>query len=180
MNKAIFLDRDGTINVDTGYVCKKEDFEFIDGAIEGLRLLQDKGYMLIIITNQSGIGRGYFSEQEYLEFQSWINEQLANKGIMITETYYCPHVEEDGCDCRKPRVAMFEEAAKQYNIKWGDSCAIGDKMRDLTICTKKRMKGFLISKERKCNDLPQEIEVVVSLYEAATQIIKDEIGEVRK
>lgn len=170
MNKAIFLDRDGTINFDSGYVCKRQDFKFIDGAIEGLRLLQDKGYLLIIITNQSGIGRGYFSEQEYLEFQDWIDKQFIENGINITETYYCPHVEADECDCRKPKLALFEEAAMLHDIDWKESYAVGDKMRDLAICEAKEMKGFLITENLIINNLPKWIEAVTSLKEAAMRV----------
>ena len=170
MNKAIFLDRDGTINVDNGYVHKKEDFKLLGGVVEGLKLLQDNGFLLIIITNQSGIARGMFSEAKYLEFQDWIAEELAKRDVKINATYYCPHMDEDECTCRKPKLALFEQAAQEWEIDWEESYAIGDNERDLKICTSTATKGYLISHERNKNILEPEICIVKSLWEAAYRI----------
>lgn len=170
MNRAVFLDRDGTINVDKGYVHSPKDFELLPGSVEGLRLLQDNGFLLIIITNQSGIGRQYFTESEYLEFQCWVAEELDKNGIHIDAQYYCPHIDEDDCYCRKPRTGLFEKAAKDFNIDWGKSYAIGDRMRDLTVCGEKDMRGYLISTEEEISP-SDNIMIVSSLLEAAENIV---------
>ena len=103
MNKAIFLDRDGTINVDKNYLYKIEDWEFIDGVIEGLQILQELGFKLIVITNQSGIARGYYKDKDaHIIFDYMINE-LKKNGVIIEQVYYCPHIGNE-CDCRKPKL----------------------------------------------------------------------------
>lgn len=142
MNKAIFLDRDGTINVDKGYVYKYEDFEYTEGAVEALKLFKENGYLLIIVTNQSGIARGYYSEEQFLTLHDKINDNLKEQGIVIDDVYYCPHLE--GCKCRKPQTYLFRKAAIDYDIDWEQSYAIGDRMRDLQICQEENVKGFLL------------------------------------
>ena len=151
-NKAVFLDRDGTINVEKHYLYKVSDFEYIDGAISGLKALSDMGYLLVIITNQSGIARGYYTEEDYLELDGWMKNDLAARGIPMAGTYFCPHL-PDGivskyakvCDCRKPKTALFWKAAKDLDIDMDHSFAIGDKERDLSICEESRVKGILLS-----------------------------------
>jgi D,D-heptose 1,7-bisphosphate phosphatase len=130
-NKAAFLDRDGTINVDNGYTYKIEDLEFLPGAVEGLKELQKKGYLLIIITNQSGIGRGYYTEKDYKNFMKEFYKRLEEKGVKITADYYCPHRPEDKCRCRKPMTELVEKAIKDYDIDSSKSIFIGDKKIDM-------------------------------------------------
>lgn len=149
--KAVFLDRDGTINVEKNYLYKIEDFEFIDGVLEALGKLSDAGYLLIIITNQSGIARGYYTEKDYEILNSWLLETLAKSGINITASYFCPHLPDATvekyrtvCTCRKPNTGLFEQAVKDFDIDLKYSFAIGDKIRDLAICEKTECKGFLI------------------------------------
>jgi D-glycero-D-manno-heptose 1,7-bisphosphate phosphatase len=149
-NKAVFLDRDGTINIDYGYVYKPENFEFIDGAIEALKILQTSGYKLIIITNQSGISRGYYKEQDFLALHNYIKKVLAQHDVKIEGLYFCPHL-NDNCDCRKPKTAMFYLAAKQHQIDFSKSYAIGDNLRDLSICDVEPVKGILLSDNQKGN-----------------------------
>ena len=103
MNKAIFLDRDGVINYDHGYVYKISDFRLIEGVVDALKFFQLKKYLLIIVTNQSGIGRGYFTEQEFQEINSHMLSILKNDSININGVYYCPHHPNDNCKCRKPK-----------------------------------------------------------------------------
>lgn len=148
-NKAIFLDRDGTINIDKDYLYRPSDFEFIDGAVEGLRLLQNVGYKLIIITNQSGIARGYYTEEQYHALDIWLKQTLKSNGITIEDSYFCPHLPLSSqdevvppklssyridCDCRKPKLGMFQNAVADHNIDLSTSFAIGDRLRDLSIC----------------------------------------------
>lgn len=148
MNKAVFLDRDGTINVDYGYVYRPQDFHFIDGVIDGLSILQDLGYLLIVITNQSGVGRGYYSEKEMKRCLQYMEDQLALYDILIQKTYYCPHYKQN-CLCRKPKTKLFEEAIDDFNIDCTQSYAIGDKLRDLSICEKKPVTGILLTEDSK-------------------------------
>ena len=90
--RAVFLDRDGTINVEKDYLYQISDFEYMDGALEGLKELSDMGYLLVVVTNQSGIARGYYKEQDYLNLEKWMCEDLRSKGIPIARCYFCPHL----------------------------------------------------------------------------------------
>ena len=145
-NKVIFLDRDGTINKDFGYVYQKSKLEFLPGVIEALHLLKDAWYKLIIITNQSGIGRGYFSLNDYNEFNQYMIEELKKLNIEIDKVYYCPHTDEDKCNCRKPNIGLFENAIKEYNVDIENSYVIGDNERDLSVCDKYNLKSILLYK----------------------------------
>ena len=155
MQKAVFFDRDGTINIEKNYMFRIEDFEYLPGAKEGMKMLQDAGYKLIIVTNQSGIARGYYTEDDYKKLNSWMLEDLRKSGIDIVGTYYCPHHPEAKidkykceCKCRKPGIYLFEEAIADHDIDVGVSFALGDKMRDLEICKKyPRIGGYLLYSE---------------------------------
>lgn len=151
MNKAVFLDRDGTINKDFGYVYQKDKLEFLEGSIEGLKKLYDAGFKLIIISNQSGVGRGYFSEHEMHEFNNYMISKLVEKGIVITKIYCCIHSPLDDCECRKPKTKLFKDAIKEFNIDVNLSYAIGDKERDIAISKETDVKGILI--DDKLNNL---------------------------
>lgn len=152
MRKAIFLDRDGTINVEKDYLYKISDFEFLPGAVEALQLLQRDGYLLIIITNQSGIARGFYSEKDFHILNKWMIDELRCKGIVIDKVYYCPHHPEAkiekyrlSCECRKPGLGMFMQAVKEFDIDLGKSFSIGDKLRDCELCISTSCRGYLIS-----------------------------------
>ena len=136
-NKFVLLDRDGVINVEKSYLHKIEDFEYEKNVVEGLLKLRDLGYRFAIITNQAGIARGYYTEEDYLKLQSFIEEDLFKKGIKIEKSYFCPHhpnvtgkygIE---CDCRKPNTGNFELAIKEFDIDVKNSFMIGDKITDL-------------------------------------------------
>ncbi len=131
MQKAIFLDRDGVINIDKAYVSKIEDFEFCEGVFEALRHFQSLGYLLIIVTNQSGIGRGYYSEEDFQTLTEWMREQLLHVKINIDAVYHCPHAPEANCVCRKPKSGMFEAAIRAFDIDVKASWMIGDKSSDI-------------------------------------------------
>lgn len=137
MNKAIFLDRDGTLNVDHGYVHEIDQFQFIDGSIEALQQLKAMGYLLVLVTNQSGIARGYFSEAQFLQLTEWMDWSLADRGVDLDGIYYCPHhIEGKGeykqeCDCRKPKSGMLLQAIKDLSIDPQQSFMVGDKVEDM-------------------------------------------------
>ena len=128
MKKALFLDRDGTINVDVGYVHRIEDFTFIPGIFEFCSLAQRLGYLIIVITNQSGIERGYFTEAEYQDVTAYMIAEFARRGIAITDVFHCPSLE--GYD-RKPSPGLFLKAQSKYDIDMHSSISIGDKDRDV-------------------------------------------------
>jgi len=131
VQKAIFLDRDGVINVDKAYVSKIEDFEFCEGTFETLRHFQSLGYLLIIVTNQSGIGRGYYSEEDFQHLTTWMLQELLHVNIHMDAIYHCPHAPEVQCNCRKPKSGMLEEAIKAFHIDVEQSWMIGDKPSDI-------------------------------------------------
>ena len=150
MKKAIFLDRDGTINVEKDYIYKSEDLVFEEGSIEALKTFKNLGYILIIVSNQSGIARGYFTEEDLNIFNNNMNEILKKNGIEITEFYCCPH-HPDGigeykkvCECRKPNNKMIEDAIKKYNIAREKSYMIGDKTSDIGAGLKSNLKTVLV------------------------------------
>ena len=143
MVKALFLDRDGTINIDYGYVFQPEKFEFINGIFELCRKAQEKGYLIIVITNQSGIARGYFSEQDFAELNSYMLAEFTKQGIKITDVFYCPEL--SGND-RKPNYGMFIKARDKYGIDMAQSVSVGDKERDIEAAQKAGCgKNFLFT-----------------------------------
>jgi len=129
--KAVFLDRDGVINIEKNYLYKTEDFEFIDGVFESLRYLQSKGYKLFIITNQSGIGRGYYSQKDFDILTLWMLEEFKKQDIVISQVELCPHSPEEECDCRKPKILMIDNILNNYNLDLNNSWLIGDKSSDI-------------------------------------------------
>ena len=136
--KVAFLDRDGVINIDTGYVYRINDFKYTYKCKEALRNITDNGYKIIIITNQSGIGRGYFSETEYKKLTSYYLNDFKNNGIDILDIFYCPHHVEANvkkfrkdCNFRKPKPGMIKKAIKRYSIDINNSFLVGDKLSDI-------------------------------------------------
>lgn len=153
---AVFLDRDGTINVDKDYLYEIDKFEYLCGVQDALRFFQQRGYILIIITNQSGIARGYYTEEDYLQLNQWMVKDLQKKGICIAKSYCCPHLPDAPiikyrkvCNCRKPRIGFYLTAQQEFNIDMEKSIAIGDKLRDVAICNEFRMRGYLLKNGKK-------------------------------
>ena len=132
MDKAIFLDRDGTISDDTMFPHKAEDFRLLPGVVGGLKRLS-KDYIFVIITNQSGIGRGIFTVKDMHNFNNILLEELKKEGIEIKNIYFCPHVPEDNCDCRKPETKNILQAKKDLNIDMESSWMIGDHPSDVEL-----------------------------------------------
>ena len=135
---AIFLDRDGTINVDHGYVHEIDQFQFIDGVIEACLQLKEMGFALVLVTNQSGIARGKFTEAQFITLTEWMDWSLADRGVDLDGIYFCPHHPEGSvkeftqvCDCRKPMPGMFLTAKDELSIDMASSYIVGDKIEDL-------------------------------------------------
>ena len=129
--KTIFLDRDGVINKEVNYLSKIDDFEFIEGIFDACLYFQKLGYQIIIITNQSGIARGYYSEGDYQLISKWMLTQFEDKGITILDILHCPHGPDSTCDCRKPQPGLLLKAKSKHNVDMQKSWMIGDKERDI-------------------------------------------------
>ena len=168
MIKVAFLDRDGVINIDHHYVFRCEQFEFNDGIFATCRLLQDLGYKLIVITNQSGIARGYYSEQDFLSLTVWMYELFNNQDITILDVFYCPHHPQStisnyrqNCRCRKPLPGMIEQACQKYPIDLQSSILIGDRISDMQAAKAAGIgKFYLLSPEIF---IPKELQVSARL-----------------
>ncbi|CCO49143.1 D,D-heptose 1,7-bisphosphate phosphatase [Vibrio nigripulchritudo SOn1] len=135
---AVFLDRDGVINVDHGYVHDEHDFEFIDGVFEATKALKDMGYLLVLVTNQSGIARGLFTEERFLSLTQWMDWNFVDNGVEFDGFYYSPYHEEHGIgkykkdsDCRKPKPGMLISARDFLKIDMEKSVMVGDKAEDM-------------------------------------------------
>jgi D-glycero-D-manno-heptose 1,7-bisphosphate phosphatase len=138
-NKAAFLDRDGVINrdKDKGYICRRQDFEFLDGVFGACRRLNELGYKIIVVTNQSGIGRGYFTDEQFQTLNRWMLQRFVEEGAPLTDVYYCPyHAEGKGeyrkdSPYRKPGPQMLLDAAAKYDLDMAASFMVGDKLIDI-------------------------------------------------
>jgi D-glycero-D-manno-heptose 1,7-bisphosphate phosphatase len=135
---AVFLDRDGVINQERDYVHKIDEFHFIDGVFDACQEMSKAGYRLIIITNQAGIARGYYTEDEFHYLTKWMLDEFRQRGIEIDDVYYCPHHPVHGvgkyrrdCDCRKPAPGMILRAAKEHSLDLQRSVLVGDKVSDI-------------------------------------------------
>jgi len=124
--KAVFLDRDGTIARNAHYCCREEDFEILPTVPQAIRLLNQHGFKVIVVTNQSAIARGYLTEEKLFQIHQYMEDELAKCGAHIDAIYYCPHHPDDGCQCRKPKPALLFRAAKKLGIDLSRSYAIGD------------------------------------------------------
>ena len=150
--KAAFLDRDGVINEDYGYVGSKEKFEFKEGVFELLKFLQDRGYKLCVVTNQSGIARGFYSQEDFHSLMEYMINELKKRNIEITDYEFCPHHPKitGECECRKPKPGMILNLAKKYNISLKESIMIGDSLSDIKAAENAGIKNtFLIENSLK-------------------------------
>ena len=129
--KTIFLDRDGVINKEVNYLHKIENFEFIEGIFDACLYFQNLEYKIIIISNQSGISRGYFNENDYKNLTEWMLNQFDKRSVSILDIFYCPHEPESKCNCRKPKPGIFIDAKTKYDISMKDSWMIGDSESDI-------------------------------------------------
>jgi D-glycero-D-manno-heptose 1,7-bisphosphate phosphatase len=147
---AAFLDRDGVLNIDYGYVHTRETFDWISGAKAAIKYLNDKGYLVILVTNQSGIGRGYYDENSFHKLMELVCKELSQIGAHIDYIYFCPHHPRKAlgdykkdCHCRKPKSGMIDEARKKINIDMNYSFVIGDSEKDMKMAENAGIPGFL-------------------------------------
>lgn len=143
-NKAVFLDRDGTMAPDVHYCSRPEDFELFPDTAKAIRLLNQHGFKVIVITNQSGIARGYFTEEILAEIHEKMKNALAVEGAHVDGIYYCPHHPEDNCDCRKPKPKLVLQAARDFDVDLEHSFVIGDLQMDVDLGKAVGCKTILI------------------------------------
>lgn len=173
-DSAVFLDRDGTMNKDVPYCRRPEDFQLFPATSRAVRLLNERGYKVIVITNQSGVARGYFTEEMLGLIHQEMLKQLAKENARIDAIYYCPHHPDDNCECRKPKPKMILQAARDHNIDLKRSFMVGDKAHDIALGQNVGCRTVLVPSD------PAESEsescspdyIAPDLYEAALWIIK--------
>ena len=172
-NKAVFLDRDGTMAPDVHYCRRPEDFELFPYTAKAVGLLNERGLKVIVITNQSGIARGYFTEDTLANIHQKMERELAKEGAFVDAIYYCPHHPDDNCDCRKPKPKLVLQAAKDFNIDLKHSFVVGDLQMDIDLGKVAGCKTILIGNPSVIKDkaiVPDAISP--NLLEAARLIWK--------
>ena len=175
--KALFLDRDGVINVDYGYVHTPQECVFVDGIFDLVRLANAADYQVVVVTNQAGIGRGYFSEAQFLAFMDWMRETFTAQGARIDRVYFCPHHAEAGvgtykqtCSCRKPQPGMLIAAQRELGLDMASSIIVGDKLSDLEAGARAGVGERFLFAPGKVAGLPGAEAEVSSLDEVAKKI----------
>jgi len=143
--RAVFLDRDGTIAKDVHYCRRVEDFELLPTVPQAIRLLNENGFKVMVVTNQSGIARGYFTEETLGQIHQKMKDELAKYNAWVDAIYYCPHHPDDGCDCRKPKTTLFLKAAREFDVDLSRSYVVGDMQMDIDAGTALGCKTVLVT-----------------------------------
>ena len=170
--KVIFLDRDGVINQEVGYLHKSKDFKFIDGTFEACKQFQSLGYKLIVVTNQSGIARGYYQEEDFHILTKWMLAQFYNRDIDILDVFFCPHGPKSTCKCRKPQPGMFLEACDKYDINMENSWIVGDKEADITAANSAGINNTILVKSgHSIDEMNTEAKFILESIKESIQII---------
>jgi D-glycero-D-manno-heptose 1,7-bisphosphate phosphatase len=186
MNKAVFLDRDGVINVEKEYLHRVEDFEFLPGVPQALRFLQEAGFLLIVVTNQSGVARGYYSLEAVDTLHRHLQDTLEPHGVAVDGFYVCPHHPDHGdgehtleCSCRKPLPGMIEKAVSDFRIDPARSFLVGDKLSDIAAGRAAGCRCFLVrtgyGASVPVKAVPEDVTIVDDLPAAAEAIIREEL-----
>ena len=170
--KTIFLDRDGVINKDINYLHKIEDFEFINGVFEACQYFKNLSYKIIIITNQSGISRGYYTENDFQIITNWMIAQFKKNDINILDVFHCPHSPDSNCNCRKPMPGMLLEAKYKHNINMKNSWMIGDKEADIIAANTAGITNtILVRSGYKINKADSNAEYIIDSIEQSNEVI---------
>lgn len=183
--KTVFIDRDGVINKDPGgwtkynYVTKWSEFHFIPGAIDAIKKLNRKGFEVIVISNQAGVNKGYFSKEDLKAVTKRMLDEINKNGGRIKEVYYCIHRDEDNCDCRKPKPGLLEKAAREFNIELGNTYFIGDSEVDVIAGRRAGMRTIFIlsgkTSRREMEKWPEKPDYTFNdLLEAVNWMLKKE------
>ena len=172
--KTIFLDRDGVINKEVNYLHKIDDFEFIDGIFDACLHFQSLSYKIIIITNQSGISRGYYTESDYQKVTQWMLNQFKYKNINILDIFHCPHGPDSNCDCRKPKPGMFLTAKARHNADMEKSWMIGDKERDTIAANSAGIDNtILVRSGHRIDESNSNAKIIINSIRQAKRIITE-------
>jgi rfaE bifunctional protein nucleotidyltransferase chain/domain len=179
MTPAVFLDRDGTINEEINYLHEPEKFKLLPNALEGLKKFQDMGFRIVIITNQPGIGFGYYSKEDFYKVNMKMLSEFSKSDILIDKIYFCPHTKAEQCECRKPGQALIQRAKEELNLDLAHSYFIGDRTTDIEAGRRAGMKTILMKTGAKGEDgeFPGEPDFWADdLLEAAGIVLKEERG----
>jgi D-glycero-D-manno-heptose 1,7-bisphosphate phosphatase len=179
--RAVFLDRDGTISEEYGYANHISRFQMFPFAAAAIRRLNEAGIPVIVVTNQSGVARGYFGEELVARIHARMSDELAAAGARVDGVYYCPHVRADGCKCRKPEVGMLKQAAREHNLQLGGSTVVGDRYSDVALGHAAGCRSIFVLTGYGRGDYEwhhaswprQPDDVVENLAEAVDLILKD-------
>lgn len=173
---AVFFDRDGTLIDDIGYLANPEGVIFYPGVPEALKKLQDSGYLLVVITNQSGIGRGYFSEQTAIAVNLSLLNLLRERGVGLSAVYYCPHHPDERCLCRKPGIIMLKRAIDELGIDINSSWVVGDTDKDVRAGMNAGLRPILVETGKpEKGELPDNVKRCRSVVDAVTWILEQEM-----
>lgn len=174
---AAFLDRDGTIIRDPGYVDDPADVEILPGAAEAISLLNARSIPVVLVTNQSGIGRGYYTEEDFGAVQSEVERQLALRGCALDAVHHCPHDPDAGCGCRKPALGMHRRASEELGIDLSDALYVGDKVSDVLPAVRTGGAGFLLRTGREVRvEVPDGVRTARDLLDAVRSALDGEDG----
>jgi len=175
-NRAVFIDRDGTMAKDVHYCRRPEDFELLPDTAKAIRLLNQHSFKVIVITNQSGIARGYFTEEILAKIHEKMRNELAKEGAFVDAIYYCPHHPDDNCECRKPKPKLALQAAKDHDIEFEGSFVVGDLQMDIDLGKAIGCKTILIGNPSPASDEIAKPDVVVpNLMKAAETIVRRQL-----
>ena len=172
---AAFLDRDGTVMVEREYLADPAGVELVPGAADALRRLRQAGYALVLVTNQSGIGRGLYTHADFTAVQARLEQELAAAGVTLDGVYFCPHAPDTGCACRKPGTALFLQAAAELGLDLGASVFIGDRLRDVEPAAGLGGRGILVRTGYGVDESASAsagVAVVADLAAAAARVLE--------
>lgn len=173
--KAIFFDRDGVVNVNTDYVYKISDFTFMEGFLDFFRFCKESGFLALVVTNQSGINRGFYTERDFKILSDFMQEQLREKtGFCFDKIYHCPHSPSENCICRKPKIGMIENAIRDFPIDLEQSFLIGDNESDIECAINAGIKTQILLTQGKNADLKPKMSkatYIIDNFQKAHSII---------